>query len=547
MSRGYMASDYPISKTHVEFQCSDENIQRVFDRCEALEKENVKQFGARRVVQEGAKYHGVWLETQPMGGEMYAKRDMEAGLNNILIFMENQRRDGRMPGMICYERPWSGLRAHYDWMQGDFFSVPAVRMAWHLGHDRGYLTRLYETLRDFDAYLWAYRDSDGDGCLESWCIWDTGDDNNARYLVNRVNSCENGAWNGESAPVGVGNLPFESAEYMAYSYAQRMALAQISEWLDNGEAQAWREKAESVRARFKEYLWDDERAFAFDRDGDNRPIESISLANIKCMYQGVFTQDMADRFIRCHLLNAKEFWTTMPLPNIAANDPLFYLDDEHTNLTGEKLALFKEYSHGDVEDNSWSGPVEGLSLQRTLPALLRYGHHTEGVMIGRKLLASLARAEHYTQQMNPFTGDFAPGTDGYGPMILAALEYMAYMYGVGFESGEVVFSAAQGDETSMYTQEMNGHTYSVRRENGHATAYVDGCEAFSFTQGACVYAAPDGTPKRVCGLSEEPIELALTLPGGKTLTHTLAPNEQLSVNGEALESVCRIEFAGVTE
>lgn len=32
----------------------------------------------------------IWLETQPMGGEMYAKRNMEAGLNNQLLFMENQ-------------------------------------------------------------------------------------------------------------------------------------------------------------------------------------------------------------------------------------------------------------------------------------------------------------------------------------------------------------------------------------------------------------------------------------------------------------------------
>ena len=153
MSKGYMAGDYAISPAKVTFKCDDQAYQRVFDRCEALEKENVQAFGARRVVQEGAKYHGVWLETQPMGGEMYIKRDMDAGFNNILIFMENQRRDGRLPGMIRYAAPWNGLSAHFDWMQGDFFTVPALRMAWHIGRDRGYLERLYATLRDFDAFL----------------------------------------------------------------------------------------------------------------------------------------------------------------------------------------------------------------------------------------------------------------------------------------------------------------------------------------------------------------------------------------------------------
>ena len=48
----------------------------------------------KRVLREGADFDGVWLETQPMGGEMYAKRDMEVALNNQLIFLENQRRNG---------------------------------------------------------------------------------------------------------------------------------------------------------------------------------------------------------------------------------------------------------------------------------------------------------------------------------------------------------------------------------------------------------------------------------------------------------------------
>lgn len=29
-----------------------------------------------------------------------------------------------------------------------------------------------------DGYLWSVRD----GCLETWCVWDTGEDNCARFL-----------------------------------------------------------------------------------------------------------------------------------------------------------------------------------------------------------------------------------------------------------------------------------------------------------------------------------------------------------------------------
>ena len=149
--RGFMHG--PSSKGRKHIITSKIEHHAVLYTCEALEKENVQAFGARRVVQEGAKYHGVWLETQPMGGEMYIKRDMDAGFNNILVFMENQRRDGRLPGMIRYDAPWNGLSAHFDWMQGDFFTVPALRMAWHIDRDRGYLERLYAALRDFDAVV----------------------------------------------------------------------------------------------------------------------------------------------------------------------------------------------------------------------------------------------------------------------------------------------------------------------------------------------------------------------------------------------------------
>lgn len=42
----------------------------------------------------------VWLETQPMGGAMYATRNVPLALNNQLAFMRTQRADGRLPGMV---------------------------------------------------------------------------------------------------------------------------------------------------------------------------------------------------------------------------------------------------------------------------------------------------------------------------------------------------------------------------------------------------------------------------------------------------------------
>ena len=123
-------------------------------------------------------------------------------------------------------------------------------------------------------------------------------------------------------------------------------------------------------------------------------------------------------------------------------------------------------------------PVEGLSLQRSLLAFMRYGHHAETGMIGRKFIDMLAKTDRYTQQYNPFTAQATAGGDGYGPTILAALEYMAYLYGVGFEEDKVVFSALDDARKTEYTQTIYGRAYAVRRENGRAAVYVDGKRRF---------------------------------------------------------------------
>lgn len=66
--------------------------------------------------------------------------------------------------------------------------------------------------------------------------------------------------------------------------------------------------------------------------------------NLRCMYWGSFSQEMADRFVREHLLNPCGFWKPFPLPSVAADDPLFR----------------------NAPENNWSGQSEGLTYQRSL-------------------------------------------------------------------------------------------------------------------------------------------------------------------------------------
>ena len=162
-------------------------------------------------------------------------------------------------------------------------------------------------------------------------------------------------------------VPFASMDVMAYSFEGRATLAKIARELGNGREEFWRQRAEQVRQRLIQGLWDPSRHACFDRDRTGKRLDELIHNNLRCMWHGIFTQEMADAFIRHHLLNPAEFWTPVPLPSIAVNQPLYR----------------------NTEGNSWSGQPQGLTYQRAIRALENYGHYTEVSLLGQRLFPVL--------------------------------------------------------------------------------------------------------------------------------------------------------------
>ena len=133
-----------LCESGVSFQTADPLLQKLVDTAEKKSLENLKDFGGRTVLIEGGGYEKIWLETQPMGGEMYAKRNMEAALNNQLLFMEHAREDGRIPGSIAMID--GKVTPQFNKFQGFCFPAPALNMYYLIGEDREYLEMLYTTL-----------------------------------------------------------------------------------------------------------------------------------------------------------------------------------------------------------------------------------------------------------------------------------------------------------------------------------------------------------------------------------------------------------------
>ncbi len=448
--------------TKVKFQTSDELWQKVYDAAETKALSNLKMFCGRQVLIEGGGYNGIWLETQPMGGEMYAARNMEAAMNNQLFFMENIREDGRIPSVIRFRDDGKNpLDLMYSHFQGYCFPYHALNMYYLNGRNREYLEQLYDVLERFDIYLWKTRDSDGDGCLETWCVWDTGEDNCTRFF----DAPE--SWGSDEAPYGRGKLPYESMDIMSYSADGRQTLAEIADILypDTDRASVWRSKAQAVRDKVRGYLWRDNRGACYDRDCDNNFLDTLIHNNLRVMYHGVFDRYMASRFVGEHLLNPDEFWTPMPLTSIAANDPLFF---SHTK-------------------NNWSGQPQGLTYQRAIRALENYGYYGIIPILGHKLCEAVGSRGHdmrFTQQYDPYTMIPSEVGDGcYGPAILAFLEYTNRMFGVKIERDRVIWSAVRDAGESEYTQEWGEKSFTLKTGADMCEAFIGGRRIFTCAKG----------------------------------------------------------------
>lgn len=475
-----------LPETKVSFHTENEKIQRVYDAAEEKCLLNVKRFGRDTVLVEGGGYEKIWLETQPMGGEMYALRNPEAALNNCLLFMRHQREDGRLPGSIQYTG--GRVEPQFNKYQGFCFPFPALNLYYLFGRDPEYLEQLKETLVRFDGCLWRTRSLAGDGLLSSFCVYDTGEDLAVRY---GDAPCW---WESDVPPEGYRVVPMASMDVTSWSVSSRLALAEICRIQGDPEAEAWRKKAQAAAAALRRGLWDERRGALFDRGRDGSTVDILCHNTLRCMYWGAVSRDMAGRFVKEHLLNPAEFWTPFPLPSVAANDPAFR----------------------NAPENNWSGQPEGLTYQRAILALERYGWDRIVTALGEKLIdAVYAGGLRFTQQFDPFTGKPSlvhavthqpvkdgsgePVQDAYGPTMLACLEYVAHRYGIRPHLGEVWFSLGSG-EPYEYEAVFYGRRYGIRSSGRRAEIRIDGKAAGSWDCGIRLVTGADGSLLRTVSI-----------------------------------------------
>ena len=464
-----------ISFAEVKFQSDDELLNILFNEACNKCRENIKDFAGDKVLVEGAGYEKIWLETQPMGGWMYSKHNIEVALNNQLLFMKHQRKDGRIPGSIALID--GKVTPQFNKFQGFCFPEPALNMYYTADAGSDYLCMLYDVLQRFDDYLWKNRDSDNDGCLESWCKYDTGEDNALRYAD------APDAWESELPPEDSSVVPMASLDVMSFSYSSRAVLSKIAYILKKEETgDMWSQRAGEVRAVIREYLWDPDTHTCFDRNKAHERMNVLYHNTLRAMYWGSIDKDMASKFVNTHLLNEKEFWTFMPLPSVAVSDPLFR----------------------NIPTNNWSGQCEALTYQRAIEALENYGFDSLVPVLGNKLFNAIGRECLFVQQYDPFTGkpsvnEDTGGRNGYGPAMLAVLEYIAAMYGVRRNKETLLWGCVQG-RVNSYEQRWDDERYLICGNDKGVSGYINGKKIFETKKNVKIVTDMQGNVVKVIDL-----------------------------------------------
>ena len=110
-------------------------------------------------------------------------------------------------------------------LQGLYLAQPALELYYLLNHNKQYLGAIYNALERYDSYLWKYRDSDKDGCLETWGMTDNGERSTTPRLCEdfTIGGSHGVAlltteWPIESWPFGVGPLANNTADSQQPGY-----------------------------------------------------------------------------------------------------------------------------------------------------------------------------------------------------------------------------------------------------------------------------------------------------------------------------------------
>lgn len=205
----------------------------------------------------------------------------------------------------------------------------------------------------------------------------------------------NGVESGVDNNPAVSDTPAEVTEgvdLQCYLTREYLALALLAEKLGKSDdAAKFRKNAEDLKRLVQLKMWSQVDGTFLNIDSRTGQFVRVKTwTNFVPLWAGIATREQADRMIKEHLLNAKEYWSANGVRTLAPDEPLY-----------------------NPASGYWRGPVWVISNYLMMHGLLNYGYKSEARELASKtvrlLVDDLKIHGGMNECYNPETGEPAAG------------------------------------------------------------------------------------------------------------------------------------------
>ncbi|MBU4195046.1 MAG: hypothetical protein KKE79_00435 [Actinobacteria bacterium] len=316
-----------------------------------------RAYGEHRVfLPDGKKYPFQCYWDSAFQALVAARFWPERAEREFFSLYSKQYGNGRLPHLVCWERPgpaWRAICYRGGWVGPDGRAILSTQPSagpfcalevYRRTGNRAFLEKIIPFLTAEMEYVWKRRDLLGQGLTSIINCMESGTDESPVY--DEVMGVR-----GER-PLGLLayglKLAAETREYRKVdndlerirdlgifivedlcnnSLACRSlrAVGEIyGELGDEGRAREFKDRALGLAARMEELCWDDGEGIfltRYEKDGDIRKSRTPTLSSVLPLFTGLISKEKAARLVEEHVLNEGEFQTPNPLSFVSVADP----------------------------------------------------------------------------------------------------------------------------------------------------------------------------------------------------------------------------------
>ena len=480
------------------FKTDDKKLSALYENARLAVLGSLKPFGDYELTSLSSASDKITLNSEIMTAETVGRYNVALAMDCVKAFAVTQRADGQLACEII--KSGNDIVCDYSGLAGFSFVDEALSLYYMTKKkEKAYLEMLYSMLTRLDEYIGITHDYNRNSLPELLSEKETAE----RYLSSRYAPLKINE-NGKIREISI--FPIETGMIAAFYFRLKTVLAHLSSIVGDERSGIFLEEAEMLRARIKNHFWVEEAMACYDRDYRGSLMHSVTLENLFMMYYGALDSEIADKFVKRHLMNPEEFYTPFPLPFFPVNSPEFSNDPTHR----------------------FGGQATGVSYRRVIRALEKYGYYRELTHIGSRFLSSLSDSLAFAEQYDPFTGAPSAGkfASEYVPTASAVLEFIARFYGVSVVFDEVHWGTVglEGESTSKYNFKWGGDMYTLTAEKETSTGLINDRLLFTINNGARVITDWFGNNPKVINVTDETRDCVFVYRN-QTFSFTIEPGE----------------------